>query len=284
MTVTAPGPGWFTDPWARAELRWWDGSAWTPTVASGGVSRWDGPPPDRPPDRPLRPDGTLPFSAVGIAAAGLFAGLVLSVLFGVVAILVTGGVSDSTVVTVCGLIGLWTGLVGSCVLASRQLGTRSLRRDLGVGWVWMDTLRGVWASFVGRMATIVVAIPLVSAGFTSSNTKIISDHQRSPAALVAIGLAVVVGAPIVEELFFRGLLLRSLASRLPYGWAVLAQAIVFGFAHADPTAGWKTIALVTITATFGVTQGLFARRWSLGPLMVSHALFNLLPVLLIAFK
>jgi membrane protease YdiL (CAAX protease family) len=129
-----------------------------------------------------------------------------------------------------------------------------------------------------------VAIPLVRAGLTSSNTKIISAHKGSAASLVVIGLAVVVGAPVVEEMFFRGLLLRSLAARLPYGWAVLIQAIVFGCAHADPTAGWKTLSLVAITATFGVSQGIFARRWSLGPLIVSHALFNLLPVLLIAFK
>jgi membrane protease YdiL (CAAX protease family) len=83
-------------------------------------------------------------------------------------------------------------------------------------------------------------------------------------------------------MFFRGLLLRSLASRLPFGVAVVVQAIVFGLAHANPANGWATLSVVAVTATFGVTQGWFSRQWSLPALMVSHALFNLLPVLIIA--
>jgi hypothetical protein len=45
--VTAPGDpvpsgaGWYPDPAGRAELRWWDGTAWTTSVVDGQVARTD---------------------------------------------------------------------------------------------------------------------------------------------------------------------------------------------------------------------------------------------------
>ena len=37
-------PGWFPDPSGRYQLRWWDGSAYTEHVSSGGVTGTDPPP------------------------------------------------------------------------------------------------------------------------------------------------------------------------------------------------------------------------------------------------
>ena len=34
--MTGPAAGWHPDPSGRWQLRWWDGSAWTDHVASGG--------------------------------------------------------------------------------------------------------------------------------------------------------------------------------------------------------------------------------------------------------
>jgi RsiW-degrading membrane proteinase PrsW (M82 family) len=31
----APAPGWYADPWAVSNWRWWDGAAWTPHVSHG---------------------------------------------------------------------------------------------------------------------------------------------------------------------------------------------------------------------------------------------------------
>jgi membrane protease YdiL (CAAX protease family) len=235
----------------------------------------------------LRPPvelGTLPFGAVGAAAAGLVVGFLASAILGGVVLAATGGPVESAPVTVASLVGLWIGLLGACVVASRRFGTGRLRADLGIRLSWMDGPRGVGANLGGRVAATVVSIPLVAAGLTSSNTKIISSQKGSTVGFVIVAVAAVVGAPIVEEMFFRGLLLRSLASRLPFGAAVMIQAVVFGLAHANPSDGWRTLSLVAITATFGVTQGLFSRRWSLAALMVSHGLFNLLPVLIIAAR
>ena len=36
-------PGWYADPWARHEVRYWDGSRWTAYVGSAGVTGYDAP-------------------------------------------------------------------------------------------------------------------------------------------------------------------------------------------------------------------------------------------------
>jgi uncharacterized protein len=278
-TGVSVSSGWYADPWHRADWRWWDGRSWTEAAVTGGVVWRDGP--SAPP--PVAA-GLFPIAAVGIAACGFVIGFFLSGVLGGVVWAMTGRSLRSAPVTVAGLIGLWAGLVGACVVASRRHGTGRLGADLGLRVGWADGPRGVGANLAGRLATTLVSIPLIAAGLTSSNTKIISSQKGSTVGFAVVAVAAVVGAPIVEEMFFRGLLLRSLASRLPFGAAVAIQAVVFGLAHANPSDGWRTLSLVAVTATFGVTQGLFARRWALPALMVSHALFNLLPVLIIAGK
>ena len=89
----------------------------------------------------------------------------------------------------------------------------------------------------------------------------------------------VVGAPLIEELFFRGLLLRAFASRVPVVLAVVAQGLLFCLAHLTPTLGLANISVLAGTAAFGMLAGATAvwlRR--LGANVVGHALFNLVAV------
>lgn len=281
-SAAAP-PGWYPDPWGRAEWRWWDGRQWTPAVATSG-SGWTDPPTAVGAHGPRTEPGGLRTAALGLAVAGLIGGFVSASLIGAAVLVVTGADATAPAVELASLFGLWVWLVGACVIASRRYGTGSLRTDLGLAWRWLDPLRGLGANLVARVVTTLVAIPIVAAGATSSNTTVVEAQKGSVVALVLIGAAAVIGAPIVEELFFRGLVLRSLTPRLGFGWAVVVQGLVFGLAHSNPAAGWRTLSLVAITAAFGMCQGWFARRWTLGPLMVSHALFNLLPVLVIALR
>ena len=79
----------------------------------------------------------------------------------------------------------------------------------------------------------------------------------------------------MEELFFRGLLLSALRSRLGPVAAVGVQAVVFGAYHAAPVYGWGNIGLVVILSTVGVVFGAAAQLTRrLGPSMVGHALLN----------
>jgi uncharacterized protein len=113
-----------------------------------------------------------------------------------------------------------------------------------------------------------------------SNTEGIGDGSDA-AGIVAIYLLAVVAAPVVEEMFFRGLVLRSLRSRLGVPLALLAQGAAFGVAHASVTLGWANLSLVVALAAAGTLYGLVAwhtRRT--GATMIAHALQNLAAVTL----
>lgn len=75
MLVMAPVPGWYANPENAAELRWWDGSAWTTRTAPAyGVasSGWSAPPAPR---RRIWPWIVIPFVGVAIllgACAAIF--------------------------------------------------------------------------------------------------------------------------------------------------------------------------------------------------------------------
>lgn len=89
------------------------------------------------------------------------------------------------------------------------------------------------------------------------------DLLRDPFVL----LAVVVGAPVVEEILFRGVLQTALAAASSASKAVPIQAALFALFH-DP---------VVFVPVFAMALGLgwlYARTGSLWPGIVAHALFN----------
>jgi membrane protease YdiL (CAAX protease family) len=95
----------------------------------------------------------------------------------------------------------------------------------------------VWLSaWVGGIAAAIVVyalrIPL------ESNTDGIDRYSGDRGVLIAFLLVAVVVAPVVEELMFRGVVLRGFASFLPVWMAVVGQGLCFGAAHVDPVRGW----------------------------------------------
>ena len=92
-------------------------------------------------------------------------------------------------------------------------------------------------------------------------------------AIAVLFLFLAVGAPLVEELFFRGLLLRSLARRFGPVVATLGSAVAFGLAH------FELLQLAALIL-FGLVLALLAERTGrLGPGIVAHATFNAATVL-----
>jgi CAAX protease family protein len=79
-----------------------------------------------------------------------------------------------------------------------------------------------------------------------------------PWQLVLTVSALVILAPLGEELLFRGLLLRGLARRMPFWPAALVSSLLFASAHADAYVLWpRAIALV---GTGLVLAWLYRRR------------------------
>lgn len=87
-------------------------------------------------------------------------------------------------------------------------------------------------------------------------------------------LAVVIAAPLAEELLFRGLLLRALLRRFGAVLAVLGSGAVFALVHLlDPA----TITLLAPLALVGVVSGIRAvRSGELSQSILLHSGFNLL--------
>jgi hypothetical protein len=170
-----------------------------------------------------------------------------------------------------------------CWFASRRWGTGRLGPDIGLVPRWSDLAWGpvVWLAAVA--AQVSAAVVVVSLGIpVTSNTDAISDAAVDRTYIVSIVLAAVLAAPIVEEMVFRGVVLRGLHSRVGLVPAVAAQALLFGLAHVDPVRGTGNVGLVIVLSSVGLALGGAAallRR--LGPSIVGHALFNGVVLLLV---
>jgi membrane protease YdiL (CAAX protease family) len=147
-----------------------------------------------------------------------------------------------------------------------------------VGWQfrWIDLGWGpvTWLAAIGTqiaVAAIVLAfdIPL------SSNVDDVSELGVDRAYLVATVIAAVVAAPIVEELVFRGVVMRGFLARMAPVAAIGLQGVLFGVAHVDPVRGLGNIGLAIILSAVGCAFGTAAyltRR--VGPTVIAHAIFN----------
>ena len=108
----------------------------------------------------------------------------------------------------------------------------------------------------------------------------IGDLHVGGAALLL--LAAVLVAPVVEELAFRGALLRTLMRRVGFWPAAVTSSIIFGLLHAGTVNSWAA-ALFTLPslAMFGLIQCVLVRRR--GDLAIAigvHATMNLIALAL----
>lgn len=163
--------------------------------------------------------------------------------------------------------------------ASRRKGRGDLTQDFGFSFRWSDPFVGLPIG----VACQLLLVPLIYLPMEQFFTK----HQLEEpvrkitgsahgAGYLALTIVVVVGAPIVEELFFRGLLLRSLQRRFGDRWAVLGSAVVFGVAHFEPLQLPALVALGVILGAMAVST----KR--LGPSIFAHAGFNLVTMVALA--
>ena len=91
-------------------------------------------------------------------------------------------------------------------------------------------------------------------------------------ALVIV-FAVAVVAPVIEELFFRGLLLPGLAERYGAGLALTLTSLAFGVIHAEPAA------ILYATVAGLVLGAITLRTGSVLPAIAMHAATNAMPIL-----
>ena len=260
--------GWYADPWRLAQWRWWDGAVWT-----GYTDHWYGSTAPVGDVRPEPVDDSRPIRAGWIALVGAMIGVGLSILVYVVRVPLGIGRGNPLVALVAQF-GLWLGLLGACVVAVRRHGTGSLK-DLGLHVRWVDLALGVAFGIAALMGVTRIAVVLKAIGIEPHRASIVDPLRRGPLTVVVIIFMAVVGAPLVEELFFRGLLMSGLVSRWGAVLGILGQAILFGLVHMGPTDASGNLGVFLLIAPLGAMLGFLRYAFKrLGPGMFTHAIYN----------
>jgi CAAX protease family protein len=266
--------GWYPDPADRFPFRWWDGAAWTSYAADTAV-QWDELPTEG--AEPRQPG--LPGLAAGVF--GYVAGVALA--FSIQAILAAAGDPGGKIVTlVVSELGLWSGLLGACVYVSRRRGAGSLVADFGWRWRWGDIGIGLAGSIAARVVSGLTVAPIPSPfrHVRAPDRSVLHGVAHGAGAWIALVCVVCIGAPLVEELFFRGLLQSRLVDVAGPAGGIVITSVLFGGAHLIAWQGSITFIYALAVAGGGLVLGLIRHLTNrLGPSTSAHAFFNVQAVI-----
>jgi membrane protease YdiL (CAAX protease family) len=216
---------------------------------------------------------------MGDAAVGIVASILLSTI--AVGVIIAVGDYASTDdlplwLQTAAEIPLWAGLLGAIAFAVSK-GAR-LREDLRLAMRWTDIPLGLACGFLGQIAIVLIVLPLykllgIDTDEVGQTAEKLADRAVHAPDVALLLVLVVVGAPIVEELFYRGLVLRSMERRWGTAVAVVASSLLFGLLHFQP---YDLPAL----ALFGLLVAVLAvRTGRLGPGIFAHMAFTLTAVI-----
>jgi membrane protease YdiL (CAAX protease family) len=136
-----------------------------------------------------------------------------------------------------------------------------------------DVLAGLGAGVLGIVLQLVL-VPLELfvtreiVGHSVTTPKQLPLAKPGALLLILIGVTVTVLAPIVEELFFRGVLFQAFRKWMSLGAAAAWSAVAFAIAHVSP------LLFLPIGALGYVLARTFEQRKSILASMVGHAVFN----------
>ncbi len=220
---------------------------------------------------------------VGTWVVGVLAGsLVLGVLHAPTRPDASEGVRDVLAAPIgalgLSLLGLWSAYVAGMWLASQRVGTGRFRCDYGVAFAPIDLI-GLPIGVAGQLGLVwLVYAPLQAlwpdtfdSGRLDDTARDLVDRADGASLILLVGL-VAVGAPLIEELFFRGMLQRPLLAAAHVGRhrviAVVGVAVIFAAVHFRPV---EFPGLVAIAIVFGVCAW---RTDRLGMSILAHVGFN----------
>jgi len=170
--------------------------------------------------------------------------------------------------------GMWTVFLGALALASRRFGSGDVRADLAVSFRPID-LVGVPIGLATQFALIPLLYwPLRELWPDTFDAQRIEERAQELADkaggvnTVLLVLMVVVGAPIVEELVYRGLVQRSLSNAVGAASGLILASLLFSLIHFSPV---EYPGLFVAGLVFGACLTVTGR---LGPAIVTHAAFN----------
>lgn len=183
-----------------------------------------------------------------------------------------GVVPDAIPVSTLFLIQLWLWFaygVGPVVTTMRRgngpvvdLGLRIEPRD-----AWQGVLVGVVVQLVALPLIYYPILRIVDVDPSEAAEQLVG-LINTPLDVVLMVVIVAIAAPVVEEIFYRGLLLEALRQRLSDNVAVVVQALVFALAHMQ---GVQFVGLFVVGLVLGYLK---VRSGRLGPAIAAHFGFN----------
>ena len=174
-----------------------------------------------------------------------------------------------------GQIGLWGGFALTTLVAGTLRGT-GVRRDFGLSMKASDVPVGLLVGVFAQIAVVWIIYAPFQQFFdfdVSEAAREITDRAATGGDIALVMLGVVVGAPIFEELFFRGLALKAFERKWGAVVGVLASSVLFAAVH---------LQLLQFPAlmAFGIIAALLVKRYKrLGPAIWAHVGFNLVAVI-----
>ncbi len=272
--------GWFADPFGRYAFRYWDGVTWTRHAFSNSPAV---------DPLPWWLNGSRRFR--GGADTALFAllGLVIPYAFAALAefgyswLHLPGG--PYVLIVVFSTV-FWSGLLATCNLVSRRFGTGSLRTDLQIRFRPVDLPIAVLGAFAtlwlaGLVALLIEHLPWFH--LPEPTEPLVPSTTVPAAAWAVLILCTCVGAPIFEELYFRGLLQTVLVERTGRAVGVLVTALVFACGHIFNAPGLAGVAYAMEIVPAGIVLCCIRQvTGRLGSSMVTHCLYNSSVLVLLA--
>jgi membrane protease YdiL (CAAX protease family) len=148
--------------------------------------------------------------------------------------------------------------------SAAELGFRSTHARAAVGWV-----------VLARLGYLIAAVAYVNmVGGVTPNIPVQPSTGVTTLDQVDVVLAIVIIAPIAEELFFRGFMYASLRGRLNVFWAALISGGLFAAVH--PIYGTTAWNLVPVLAIAGIVLCLlYEKTGSLWPAIAFHCWLNI---------
>lgn len=179
-----------------------------------------------------------------------------------------------------GTAGLWVGFVGVPWLVTRPPVGRGLAAAVGLRARAVDGF-GAIAGVVCQFALVpAISLPWVllfgrDLDELDDPARELTSRAGSTTTRVLLVLVVVIGAPIAEEIFFRGFVQRGLVAWVPVPVAIAGSSLLFALTH------FQFLQFPALAA-FGAVLGVLAHRSGrLGPSIATHMGFNAVTVALL---
>jgi uncharacterized protein len=213
-----------------------------------------------------------PWEAIPVAVGALVTALATSVIF--TAVLGSPGGSALLLTAIAFQAALLTATLAWVTVRYRgwtpALGLRSSRTAKDVAF-------GAWTGAALFGVAAFVVLPLVQLVWTAVTgqppppiNQPVLPVDPTPVQIALGVLAVVLGAPFGEEVFFRGFFFGSLRSRFAFLPAAAMSAVVFALFHVQPL-----LVVVMVFVGIGLAY-LYERRGSLAASIAAHGMFNLI--------